>query len=296
MTLKSKIASYEKWFIPMTFLGPALLGIFVFKIYPLFMGLYDSFFQYSFLNKEYYFAGLSNYVEAFTDPVFINSLKVTGIFNLIVNPLQVLLSFGLALLLMIKLPGKRTFRTLHLIPITVSFTIACVLWGVLLNPEQGLINSLLAMFGIDSQPFLYSKDQALASIIGIASWKGIGYWALFFIAGLEEVPDNLYEAASIDGANRLTTLWRITLPQMKRTIMFVVISDTVSNFLQFTPAYILTNGGPEGSTDLMMFQIFKNAYSYSNVNLASAMVIILLVILLVVVGIESVLLGSREGK
>lgn len=296
MHRQKRLSSTNSLLAPTLFLAPAMLGILVFKLYPLFRGFVDSLFQYSFMNKATYFAGVANYVEALADPVFRNSIKVTLLFNVIVNPLQVVLSFLLALLLMARMPGKRFFRTLHLIPITVSFTIACVLWGVLLNPEQGLVNSILNLFGIAGQPFLYSKSQSLASIIGIASWKGIGYWALFFISGLEEVPGSLYEAAAIDGSGRWNTLVRITLPQMRRTFLFVVVSDTVSNFLQFTPAYILTNGGPEGSTDLMMFQIFKNAYSYSNVNLASAMVIILLVMLLAVVGLESGLLGAREER
>lgn len=257
-------------------------------------GVYDSFFQFSFVSKGTFFSGIQNYLEALTDPVFLNSLKVTFTFNVIVIPLQVAISFLLALLLMVKIKGQRLFRTLHLIPITVSFTVACVLWGVLLNPEQGLLNSLLNVIGIPNQPFLFDKSQALGSVIGIASWKGVGYWALFFIAGLEEISESYYEAAAIDGAGRFRSLLHITLPQMKRTFLFVVVSDTISNFLQFVPPYILTGGGPEGSTDFLMYQIFQNAYTYSNTNLASAMINILLILLLVIVGIEAFLLRSKE--
>lgn len=163
-----------------------------------------------------------------------------------------------------------------------------------MNPEQGLLNSVLNIFGIPNQQFLFDKAQALPGVIGIATWKGVGYWALFFISGLEEIPSQLYEAAAIDGSGPWNTLLHITIPQMKRTVLFVVISDTISNFLLFVPAYILTNGGPEGSTDFMMFEIFKNAYTYSNVNLASAMIVILLVIMLAVVGAETMLLGGRD--
>ncbi|MBU9726268.1 carbohydrate ABC transporter permease [Diplocloster modestus] len=283
----------KKYLAPVMFLLPAMLGIFIFKLYPIFLGMYDSFFQYSFQNKRDFFVGIQNYVDAFQDPSFLNSLAVTLIFNVIVNPLQVVLSFGLALLLMVKLKGQKAFRTLHLIPITVSFTIACVLWGVLLNPEQGLMNSILNTFGIPNQQFLYSSSQALPTIIGIASWKGLGYWALFFIAGLEEVPSQLYEASSIDGAGYWRSLRYITMPNMKRTFLFVIVSDTISNYLMFVPSYILTNGGPEGSTDFLMFRIFTNAYSYSNVNLASAMIVILLVIMMATVGIENLLLREK---
>jgi len=131
------------------------------------------------------------------------------------------------------------------------------------------------------------------SIIAIGSWKGIGYWALFLIAGLEQIPRSIYESTQIDGASRWKTLTKITLPLMKRTILFVVVADTVSNFLLFAPSYILTNGGPEGSTNFLMYEIFKNAYTYSNGNVASAMVVILLVILLVTIVIENILIRDE---
>lgn len=289
-----KIPMKKKHLIAVAFLLPALLGLIIFRIYPLIMSVYDSLFQYSFANKEHFFAGLKNYIEAFTDASFLNSIKVTLILNLIVNPVQVILSFGLALLLIVKLKGQKVFRTLHLIPVTVSFTIACTLWGVLLSPEQGLMNSLLNIFGIANQTFLNDKSQALAWVIVIASWKGIGYWLLFFIAGLEDIPTQLHEAAAIDGTNYFIKLRYIILPLMKRTFMFVIVSDTISNFLMFVPPYILTGGGPEGTTDFMMFRIYKSAYKFSNINLASAMIVILLAMLLIVIAIESRLLRSKD--
>lgn len=285
---------YRRTLTPILFLIPAMAGIFIFKIYPILQGVFTSFFQQSFWGGEPVFTGLQNYIDALTDPVFLNSLKVTFVFNLIVNPLQILVSFGLALLLMTKVKGRKVFRTIHLIPITVSFTIACVLWGVLLNPEQGLLNSLLNVLGIPNQQFLFSKAQALPTIIGIATWKGVGYWALFFISGMEEVPGQFYEAAVIDGSGAWNTLIHITIPLIKRTILFVVVSDTIANFLLFVPSYVLTNGGPEGSTDFVMYEIFKNAYTYSNVNLASAMIVILLVMMLLTTGLESLLLRGKE--
>lgn len=276
------------------FLIPAMSLLLCFKIFPILAGLYDSFFTYSFKSKADVFAGLGNYIAAFSDASFLNSLKVTVLFNVVVNPIQIVLSFGLALLLMVKLKGRSMFRTIHLIPITVSFTIACTLWGVFLNPEQGLMNSILNLFGIANQPFLNSSKQALAWVMVIATWKGLGYWALFFITGLEEIPTSLYEAASLDGAGYWKTLRHITMPLMKKTFKFVVISDTISNFILFVPAYVLTGGGPEGSTDFLMYRIYRTAYKYSDINLASAMIVILVVMLLLIVLIESWLLREKE--
>ncbi len=276
------------------FLVPAMALLIIFKVYPIFLSFYDSLFSYSFVNKQTLFSGLENYLQVLQDPSFQNSLKVTLLFNVVVNPIQVVLSFGLALLLMVKLKGQRVFRTIHLIPITVSFTIACTLWGVLLSPEQGLMNSILNLFGIPNQSFLNDSKQALGWVMVLATWKGLGYWALFFITGLEEVPPSLYEAASLDGAGYWQSLRYVTMPQMKRTFKFVIVSDTISNFILFVPAYVLTGGGPEGATDLLMYRIYRTAYKYSDVNQASAMIVILLVLLAVIVGLESYLLREKE--
>ena len=285
----------KKNYIAITlFVLPATVLLLVFKIYPIIMSVYNSLFTYSFANKQEIFAGISNYTGIFTDASFLNSLKVTAVFNVIVNPLQILLAFFLALLLMVNIPGRKIFRTIHLIPITVSFTIACTLWGVFLNQDQGLMNSILNVFGIENQPFLNSTKQALPWIIVIASWKGLGYWAMFFITGLEEIPEQYYEAASIDGAGYWQQLLHITLPQMRRTFKFVVVSDTISNFILFVPAYVLTKGGPEGSTDFLMYRIYRTAYKYSDINQASAMIVVLLVLLMTIIGIESFLLRDKE--
>lgn len=276
------------------FLVPAMGLLIIFKIYPILLGIYESFFTYSFAAKNTVFAGIENYLTIFTDSSILNSLKVTLIFNVIVNPIQIFLSFGLALLLMVNIRGRKTFRVIHMIPVAVSFTIACTLWGVLLSPEQGLMNSLLNVFGIPNQGFLNDKSQALAWVIVLASWKGLGYWALFFITGLEEVPGQLYEAASLDGAGYWKSLRYITLPQMKRTFKFVIVSDTISNFILFVPAYVLTGGGPDGSTDFLMYRIYRTAYQYSDMNLGSAMIVVLLVILGAIVAIESFVLREKE--
>lgn len=279
---------------PYLFLLPAMAGLALFKFYPLLNGLTASFFVDSFASHTKAFVGLRNYLEVLASPVFLNSLRVTLLFNLIVNPLQIVLAMALALLLLKEVKGKKLFRTVQIVPITVSFPIACILWSIILNPEQGLVNSMLAAFGIPSQPFLTDKGQALWSIIGIATWKGVGYWALFLIAGLEEISPSLYESGWIDGANGWVSFWHITLPQMKRPLLFVVVADTVSNFLIFAPQYLITKGGPAKSTDFLMYEIFKNAYQYSNVGSASAMVVVLVAVALVAIGLETLLLRDER--
>jgi len=279
---------------PYLLLLPAMAGLVLFKFYPLVNGFVASFFADSFATHTRVFVGLRNYADALTSRIFLNSVLVTLLFNVIVNPLQIALATGLALFLVQEIRGKKAFRTIQIIPIVVSFPIACILWSIILDPEQGLVNSLLAVVGIHSQPFLTDRRQALGSIIGIATWKGVGYWALFLIAGLQQISASLYESARIDGARGFRTFWSITLPQMKRPLLFVVVADTVSNFLMFAPQYLITKGGPDRSTDFLMFEIFKNAYEYSNVGGAMAMMVVLVVAVLVIIGLESRLLRDSQ--
>jgi multiple sugar transport system permease protein len=281
-------------YVPYLFLIPAMAGIFLFSFYPILKGAFNSLFTVSFITGSDIFVGLENYRSLFENPAFWKSLKVTLLFNVVVNPVQIILALLLALFLNKKLRGLNFFRTIHYIPITVSLPITCVLWAVLLNPDQGLANSLLDMVGLAKQPFLSSERQALWVIMGIATWKGVGYWSVFLLAGLQEVPKHLYEASAIDGAGRWQTFKNVTYPEMKRSILFVVIADTISNFLLFAPQYILTKGGPNFSTDVLMYETFNYAYVYSNSGLASALVVVLLFLMIAAVAVEYLIFRTKD--
>jgi multiple sugar transport system permease protein len=280
--------------IPYLFLLPALVGILLFKIYPIFDGLKESLFAPSFLAGENTFVGFDNYLMLFTDPVFWNSFKVTLYLNLFINPIQIVLAFLLAIFLNHQIKGIGIFRAIHFVPIAVSMPIALIMWNVMLNPEQGVFNTVLVALGFEPQPFLGSKDQAMWIIIMIATWKGVGYWAIFLLAGLQEVPKNLYEAAAIDGAGKWEQFKNVTFQLMKRPLIFVAVADTVANFLLFAPMYILTKGGPENSTNVLMNESFNSAFIYSDMGRASAIVIVLLVLLLIVLLTEFKLLKAKH--
>ncbi|CAG7647173.1 carbohydrate ABC transporter permease [Paenibacillus allorhizosphaerae] len=271
---------------PYLFLFPAMLGLLIFKLYPVLNGLQLSLYGPEFLNAGKAFVGLQNYVSLFTDPVFWSSLKITLLFNVFINPIQVALAFGLALLLNGKLKRISWFRGIHFVPVAVSIPTACILWNIMLSPEQGVVNSVLVGLGLEPQPFLSSSSQALASIIGIASWKGVGYWAIFLLAGLQEVPASLYEASAMDGASRWEQFKQVTFPMMSRSLTFVAVSVTVSNFLLFSPMYIMTHGGPEHSTNVLMLESYNSAFMYSDMGRSSAIVIVLLLITLSVVAMQ----------
>lgn len=277
---------------PYLFLFPALLGLLLFKLYPILDAFIQSFYAPTFLARVKQFIGFENYKELLLDPIFWNSLKVTLLLNVLINPIQIGLAFLLALLLNQRLKGIGLFRSINIIPISVSAPIACILWAIMLNPDQGLVNSVLIWLGFEPQPFLASKDQALGTIIMIATWKGVGYWAIFLLAGLQEISDSLYEASSIDGASRLQQFGSVTFPMMKRTLTFVTVADTVANFLLFAPMYILTRGGPENSTNVLMNESYNRAFIYSDMGKASAIVILLLVMLTIIIAAQFKLLKS----
>ncbi|UCZ52846.1 sugar ABC transporter permease [Bacillus shivajii] len=279
---------------PYLFLLPAITGLILFKIYPIFSAFIQSLYTMEFLTAELKFVGIANYLSLYTDPVFWNSLKVTLWFNLLINPLQIVLAFALAILLNYKIRSIAFFRGVNFIPVCVSIPTAAILWDIMMSPEQGVINSILISLNLDPQPFLASESQALGSLIAIASWRGVGYWALFFLAGLQEVPRSLYEAASIDGASRWQKFKNVTYPMMKRPLTFVVVSVTVANMLLFSPMYILTNGGPNQSTNVLMLESYNSAFLYSNMGRASAIVVTILILTIIIITVQFKLLRPKH--
>jgi ABC-type sugar transport system permease subunit len=268
------------------FLLPALLGLILFRIYPIAVSFLKSFYVRSFITKREVFVGLEGYQALFQDPIFWKSAWVTVLFNFVVNPVQMVAALGLALFLSVQVRGIHAFRSLYMLPIGISLPVAAVVWGVVLNPNSGLLNSLLALVGVPAQRFLTSPSQALWSIVLIASWKGVSYWMIFLLAGIKGIPETLYEAARIDGANAWQILTRVTIPLLRRVILFVVVADTISNYLLFIPAYLLTRGGPEHATNFLMYEAFKSGFIYLDMNRAVTIVSVLLVFLLLVIAVE----------
>ena len=218
--------------VPYLFLAPALLGLVLFRLYPIFLALWESLFVTGFGPAGgRSFVGLENFQFLFEDFVFWRSVKATAILTIIINPVQIALALGLALLLQRKSRNIRLIRSLFLLPIGVALPIATVIWGLMLNPNQGLINGMLDVIGVSPQPFLTSEAQAIWAIVLIATWKGVAFWMLFLLAGLEDIPKSLYEAIRVDGANWFGRLRYVTMPLLRRTLLFVLVADTAANFV-----------------------------------------------------------------
>jgi multiple sugar transport system permease protein len=156
----------------------------------------------------------------------------------------------------------------------------------MMSPNNGVLNGIFSWFGVSAQPFLTSANQALICIVFIASWKGVSYWMMFLLAGLQGIPPELYEAAKIDGAGTLQQTIRITIPLLNRALIFVIVSDTVANCLMFTPMFVLTNGGPKMSTNVFMLEAYKAAFSFVDPGRANMMIAMLLLVIGTIVVLE----------
>ncbi len=279
--------------VPYAFLAPALAGLFMFRVVPVGLALVGGFFGTS-LTGETVFAGWGNYAGLASDPEFWSSVRVTLLFNAVINPLQVVLAFGLALLMARPGPGVGPLRTAMLLPITVSIALTSVLWNLLLDPV-GPANGLLRTVGIPAQPFFRSAGQALPTLIAMCTWRGLGYWMLFMLSGLGAIPAEVNEAAMIDGAGPWRRMWHITLPLMKRTFAFVLIADTAANFLLFAPVYIITSGGPSGSTSLLMFEAYRAAFTLLDDGRSLALSSVILAIIAIVASLEIRFFRAEEA-
>jgi multiple sugar transport system permease protein len=274
-------------------LAPALLGLFVFRLYPIAIAILSS--LYTTVHGNAAFAGLGNYLSLFGDRVFWKSLEVTLWFNLLVNPIQIAISLGLALLYVRRFPGVGVYRVFFLIPIGVSVPTAVIVWRVMLS-QAGLANGLLDLLGVGPQPWLTSSSLALYSIIAIATWKGASYWMIFIVGGLQNISPELYDAARVDGVRPWQRLLFITLPLLRPALLFVLAADVSINFLLFAPIYMLTQGGPAGSTDVLMYEAYKQGFIFGDMGRAMAMVVLVVAVLLIVVALQFKLLSAPEQE
>ena len=286
----------RQWMVPYLFIAPALIGTIAFKLYPIFIGFWESLIYTSFSGgaEKRIFVWFENYQYLFEDKIFWKSLEITAFLTIIINPLQIAMSLGLALLLMRKSKFIRIIRSLYLLPIGIALPIATIIWGLMLDPNQGLINGIIGFFGIPPQPFLVSEHQALWCIIAIATWKGVAFWMLFLLAGLEDIPKQYYEAAEIDGAKPFQKFRHVTLPLLKRSILFVFVADTAANFVLMVPMIILTKGGPLQSTNVLIYEGYRSGFYYQDWGRSLSIITILTVITLIVIGLQLLFLSEKN--
>jgi multiple sugar transport system permease protein len=271
------------------FASPWLIGFFIFTLGPFIAAFWISLHSWDILTPMR-FIGINNYRILWQDPLFWASLKVTLTYAAVALPLQL----GLALLLAMLVNGKTfvnyAFRAVFFLPAVCSGVATAILWRWMLNPEFGLINFGLRTVGVAAPPWLSSTQWALPAIMLMSLW-GVGSTMLIYLAGLQSIPEHLYESAAIDGANRFTRFRHITLPMMSSTIFFTFIIGIINSFQIFTQVYVLTDGGPDNSTLFYVLYMYQRAFQAFKMGYASALAWVLFLLVLVITLIQFKLAG-----
>jgi putative chitobiose transport system permease protein len=268
-------------FTPYLFLTPALLVIAVFLLYPIFAVAYYSFTDYNIYTPPIWI-GLENYQQLARDPIFRQAIAHSFIY-LLVTPALIFLSILLAIVVNRKLPGINAFRTLFFIPVISGSIAVGIAWRLMLD-TNGIINSILISLGILERPIQWLAEPALTLPIAmlLTIWLGLGYYMMIFLAGLQNIPDDLYDAAQIDGCNNFQKHWYVSLPGLRPQITFVAVISSLAALQVFNEIFILTGGlgGILNSGVTMVFYLWRKAFTLNQAGLASAIAMVLLVITL----------------
>ena len=264
------------------FILPWIVGFLAFTLYPICSSLYYSFTEYKVLTPARW-VGFANYINLFKDPVYLKALTNTAYMVLIGIPLTTLVTLGVAFILNHKkLKYTSGFRVVFFVPTLVPTIICCLLWVWMMQPQSGIINRMLGYIGIQGPNWLSSPLWVKPAFILMMVWTS-GNTLILYLAGLQEIPVSLYESASIDGANGIRQIFFITIPLLRPTLLYNIVTSIIGVFQWFSEPYIITGGGPNNETMFYSLYLYKNAFSYFKMGLASAMAWILLLISLGIV-------------
>lgn len=260
-----------------TLLAPSLVGIVLFLLVPIVVMVWLAFHSWDLIGPAT-FVGLDNFVSVFTDAQFGNSLIVTLVFVIIVMPIEIALGLLVAVMLTQRLRGSTFFRTVFVLPWVCAPLALGIVWKWIFAPTDGLLNTIL---GVRIE-WLSDPNLALPAVAFVTVWSRIGYVTLFFIAGLSAIPNEITDAARIDGSSAWQTFWQIKLPLLRPTLFFVLVTNVITTFQIFDTVYALTRGGPQNRTDVIASRIYSEAFLSFDLGRASVMAIVLLVTLVVV--------------
>lgn len=278
---------HREWLAAYLFLLPDSLGLLVFVAAPMLLSLSLGFFNVTGFGT-YTFVGLDNYQRMFSDPLFLTSLRTTATYVVLLVPGVYVTGLGLALLVNQRLPLTPIFRGMLFLPHVISLVVVGLIWQFMLVDRVGVVNQLLATIGLSGQSWLGNPATALPTVLVVTIWFLMGYYMIIFLAGLQEIPREYYEAARIDGASGWRTFRDITLPLLRPTSFFVILVSTVAAVAGaqgFDLVYVMTAGGPANSTSLVIFYIYQQAFTYGNFGYAAAMASFLVVVLVCLTGV-----------
>ncbi|OTP26816.1 carbohydrate ABC transporter permease [Enterococcus mundtii] len=271
--------------IAWSFIAPNFIGFLIFTLVPVVFSLILAFMKWdSFSTPE--FVGMQNFTRMLSDDTFWISLKNTFLYTIGVVPLTLICSLGLAILLNQKIRGVKFFRTAFFFPYVTSLVAIAVVWSMLFHPTMGPINQFLRMVIENPPGWLSSSDWALTAIIIVSVWRGMGYYMILYLAGLQGISKELYEAAAMDGANKWKQFIHITVPALRPTTFFVTIMLVINCFKIFDLVQVMTDGGPGRATNVLVYQVYSEAFVKFNFGYASAIAMVLFVIVLVITVIQ----------
>ncbi|WP_329578007.1 carbohydrate ABC transporter permease [Streptomyces sp. NBC_01361] len=275
--------------------APALLHAALWIGLPVVAAVFLAFTSYDVLSAPK-FVGLDNFRDMFGDAVFRKSILNTVVYTFFTVPFGMALGLLLALALNAGLRARGVFRTAIFLPqVTATVAIALV-WLWIYNPRNGLFTTLLSIFGVESPAWLASTTWAMPSVILVGIWQGIGMKMLIYLAALQNLPKELYEAASVDGASKVRQFFSLTLPLLKPATFFVLITSMITAFQSFDQIYILTDGGPANSTTMMTYEIYKSAFREFRVGYACAQSLVLFVLLMAFTLVNRRMMGGTRGQ
>ncbi len=268
------------------FILPSLVIFITFMIIPIFMGLYISLTDYDGF-KTMNFVGLQNYTAMFRDSYFLVSFKNNIVYTLFTVPGTLILSLLLAVAVNKGIKGSSVFKTVFFFPYITSMVAVGIIWTLLFNPTVGPINNFLKSIGIANPPgWLLSTKSALPAVMIVTVWKWAGYYMIIFLAGLQGIPKQLYEASEVDGASGLTKFFHITLPLLSPTTFLILILLIINSFQVFDLINIMTEGGPGRATNVLVYRIYQEGFKYMHFGYASAEAYFLFAIILIITGIQ----------
>lgn len=281
---------------------PALILLTIFLFIPFLMAIGLSFTDQRLVpnpNLPTAFVGLRNYLRMFEDQTFFQGIFNNFYFALIVVPIQTVLALALAMLINQKLRFVNVFRTAYFSPVVVTMVVVSVIWTFLYNPQQGLVNEVLQTitFGyLGPYDWLNNPNLALPAIMVLSIWQGVGFQMVVYLAGLQEIPDHLYEAAELDGANQWQQFLYITIPQLRNTTIFVVVTTTILSFRLFTQVWVMQgpSGHPQGSTMTMMVYMINEGFRNGKIGYASAITVVFFLIVLAVSLVQRIFLTEER--
>lgn len=266
-------------------IGPIILYYFIFGIIPMII-----LFRYSFTQDDLFlgtqFVGLQNFITIFTDKNYYLLFAATILIAVFTIGLSLVLGMLIALAVTQPIRGRSAYRTIYYIPVVISMAVIAQIANVWLSYNEGTFNNILNVFGADSIAWKQSTFWMYFWIIFICVWKGLGATIILLVAGLNAVSPELYEAAELDGAGTVTKFFKITLPQLRPMLVFVMITSIIGAFNIFEPVQLISNGGPDGTTKVILFQIYNEAFQNGNYGMGSAIAVVVLILLMILTALN----------